>query len=302
MQELDQIKLIPINKINILNPRVRSRKQHQAIVDSISKTGLRRPISVRVRTDQTHEFEYDLICGQGRIEAFKILGQDEIWACILDITEDQCMIMSLVENIARFNHSSIEQLREIEALRKRGNSHQNIAEKIGTTESWVRMVLSLLARGESRLLAAVENETIPIGLAIDIARSSTAEIQDLLTEALENKKIQPRKVAAIRNILDKREKGLKAQPQNNVFGRNSIKSNKTSIEELYKICQEEAEEHELSGKKAQLCQETLIFLGHAFKKLITNPTFYSLLQQQGFSQIPQILQHLIDNGLTYEEE
>lgn len=80
MQELDNIQLIQIDKINILNPRSRGRKQHQEIVESIKTTGLKRPITVRTRTPQTDNFEYDLICGQGRLEAFKILKQKDIWA------------------------------------------------------------------------------------------------------------------------------------------------------------------------------------------------------------------------------
>ncbi|WP_333662385.1 ParB/RepB/Spo0J family partition protein [Acinetobacter sp.] len=302
MQEIGNIKLIPINKINIANPRARGRKQHNEIVESIKKSGLKKPITVRVRTDQSNDLEYDLVCGQGRVEAFKILKQEYIWACILEVSEDQGMVMSLVENIARHNRSSIEQLHEIKALKERGYSNKQIAERIATTENWVNIVLALLERGESRLLTAVDSGVIPIDLAVSISRSSTVEIQNLLTEALEKKEIKGSQISTIRNILDKRERGFKNQPSNNVFGRNPIRPNKISLEDLKKICDEDMIEFELISKKSQLVQDNLIFIQEAFKKLIAIPAFRDLLIQQGINKFPETLQHLIDFGLTYEDK
>lgn len=302
MQELDNIQLIQIDKINILNPRSRGRKQHQEIVESIKTTGLKRPITVRARTTKADNFEYDLICGQGRLEAFKILKQKEIWACVLDVSEEQCLVMSLVENIARHNRSSTEQMQEIQSLRERGHNGKEIAACIGTTETWVNMVSSLLDRGESRLLAAVDNGTIPIGLAIQISRSGSTEIQELLTEALEKKEIKGSKIAFIRNLLDKRAKGSKAQSQNNIFGRNPIRPQKMGVEDLRRIYEEEMAEQELLARRAELWQESLNFIQRVFKKLLANPDFRKLLQQQGFSALPATLQHLIDHGLSYDDE
>lgn len=210
--------------------------------------------------------------------------------------------MSLVENIARHNRSSTEQMQEIQSLRERGHNGKEIAACIGTTETWVNMISSLLDRGESRLLAAVDNGTIPIGLAIQISRSGSTEIQELLTEALEKKEIKGSKIAFIRNLLDKREKGSKAQSQNNIFGRNPIRSQKMGVEDLRRIYEEEMAEEELLAKRAELWQESLNFIQRVFKKLLANPDFRQLLQQQGFSALPATLQHLIDHGLSYDDE
>jgi ParB family chromosome partitioning protein len=61
--------------------------------------------------------EYDLVCGQGRLEAFIQLKQDAIPAIIIDADETDCLVMSLVENCARRQHSPIELMREIGNLR-----------------------------------------------------------------------------------------------------------------------------------------------------------------------------------------
>jgi hypothetical protein len=53
---------------------------------------------------------------------------------------------------------------------------------------------------------------------------------------------------------------------------------------------------------AELWQESLNFIQRVFKKLLANPDFRKLLQQQGFSALPATLQHLIDHGLSYDDE
>ena len=42
------VQMIPIEQITVLNPRVRNPKVFRLIVDSISKVGLKRPITVNL--------------------------------------------------------------------------------------------------------------------------------------------------------------------------------------------------------------------------------------------------------------
>jgi hypothetical protein len=75
----DEVKMIPIDQIRILNPRHRDRKKFEVIVQSIKNLGLKKPIQVSLRSSQEEdEAGYDLVCGQGRIEAFIALGHKEI--------------------------------------------------------------------------------------------------------------------------------------------------------------------------------------------------------------------------------
>ena len=71
LQEHDpkQVLLIPTDRIRILNPRVRNRRNFKEMVENIARIGLKRPITVTRRAD-TDPTEYDLVCGQGRLEAF----------------------------------------------------------------------------------------------------------------------------------------------------------------------------------------------------------------------------------------
>jgi len=41
-----KIEMVPIDRIDVLNPRTRNKRQHREIVDSIKTVGLKRPITV----------------------------------------------------------------------------------------------------------------------------------------------------------------------------------------------------------------------------------------------------------------
>jgi ParB family chromosome partitioning protein len=142
---------IPIESIQVLNPRTRNRRQHREIVDNIDTVGLKRPVTVRRRQGEDGD-TFDLICGEGRLEAFRMLGAEEIPAIVIDADDDDCLVMSLVENIARRQHRPIDIMHEIGSLRRRGYNDAQIAEKIGCTPSWANMVESCWNAGKSACL------------------------------------------------------------------------------------------------------------------------------------------------------
>src|SRR2546425_5647729 len=113
----DEVQMIPIERIRILNPRQRDRKKFEVIVQSIRNLGLKKPIQVSLRSESEAEGPgYDLICGQGRIEAFIALGHKEIPAIVVEITKEDRLLRSLVENIARRYPAPMDLIREIERL------------------------------------------------------------------------------------------------------------------------------------------------------------------------------------------
>ena len=92
--------MIPIDRITVVNPRVRSKKVFKGIVENIAEIGLKRPITVTSRQGDDGPL-YDLVCGQGRLEAFRQLGQSEVPALIVTADQEDCFVASLVENCAR---------------------------------------------------------------------------------------------------------------------------------------------------------------------------------------------------------
>lgn len=95
-----RIVMIPVDKINILNPRVRNKKQYEAIANNVVQVGLKRPITVTTSKSNIPGKDYDLVCGQGRLEIFIACGQPEIPAVLIDVSGEEAMIMSIVQNKA----------------------------------------------------------------------------------------------------------------------------------------------------------------------------------------------------------
>ena len=129
------VQMIPIDQINVLNPRSRNKVVFQGIVSNISNIGLKKPITVARRDQSTSGKPYDLVCGQGRLEAYTSLGATEIPAIVVDASREDCFLMSLVENIARRQQSPVELLGEISNLKARGYSTTEIAKKIDLAQS-----------------------------------------------------------------------------------------------------------------------------------------------------------------------
>lgn len=69
--------------------------------------------------------------------------------------------MSLVKNIARRNPNHAEILENIRVLQKRAYTPAQIAKKTALDDAYVRGVLTLLNKGEMRLINAVELGRMP---------------------------------------------------------------------------------------------------------------------------------------------
>src|ERR1700742_3384919 len=119
IEKSQEIRKIAISAITVLNPRARNKRVFNELVTSIANLRLKKPITVSRRNGNG---SFDLVTGQGRLEAFIELGQQEIPAVVIEVSPEDCFVMSLVENLARRHHSSLELIAEISGLKKRGYS------------------------------------------------------------------------------------------------------------------------------------------------------------------------------------
>src|ERR1700722_1388133 len=107
----EQIEDIPVSEIAVPNPRSRSKVVFQGVIASIRALGLKKPISVTPRSPASDGTQYDLICGQGRLEAYKALGHTTIPALVVSAGPEERYLMGLVENVARRRPTNVELLR-----------------------------------------------------------------------------------------------------------------------------------------------------------------------------------------------
>jgi ParB family chromosome partitioning protein len=289
-----QVTLIPTDRIRILNPRVRNRRTFEEMVANIARIGLKRPITVAPRAGM-NPLEYDLVCGQGRLEAFIELKQDHIPSIVIEADESQCLVMSLVENCARRQHNPIDLMREIGSLRERGYNDRQIGDKVGVTAEYVNMIAGLLGKGEERLVSAVETGTLPLNLAIQIANTDAAGAQKALMDAYTQKKLRGRKLALVRRLIQQRE--LRGpQLRNNPFGRRDGAKRALTSEGLVRAYQQEATRQKLLIKKAELTQSRLMFVHEAFRKLCSDEHFMTLLRAEGLETMPGDLAKAVADG------
>lgn len=277
-----EVRAVPIASITVLNPRSRNKKIFQELVTSISHLGLKKPITVAARHDGSG---YDLVCGQGRLEAFLALGETEIPAVVIDASHEDCFVMSLVENLARRQHSPLELMRRIGDLRKRGYTISQIASKTDFSDEYIYAICFLLEHGEQRLLAAVERGVIPPTVAMEIARAKDGEVQQALAEAYERKSIPGRQVLAIRRIIEQR-----ASSGKHMRGGNSTQAQRgarrVTADALVRAYRKETERQRILVKKASIAQGRLLFVVNALRRLFADEHFVTLLRAEKLVTLP----------------
>jgi ParB family chromosome partitioning protein len=275
--------MIPIDLITVINPRIRNRKAFDAMVDSIAELGLKRPITVAKREGKDG-LCYDLVCGQGRLEAFRELGQTEIPAIVISASSEDCLVMSLVENLARRQHRALDLLRDIKGLKDRGYSDAEIARKTNLSMKYVRGVLQLLESGEHRLLRAVESGKIPVSVAVDIADAEDAKVQDVLRLAYENNLLRGGKLLAAKRLVEARQKHGKGQ-----LGSDKKQKRTLSVESLLRTYQNDVERKQILLRKATATRGELMFITEALRSLLNDENFVTLLRAESLATVPKNL-------------
>jgi ParB family chromosome partitioning protein len=277
------VELVPVDRITVINPRVRNQKIFREIVANIAQLGLKKPITVTKHNAPDGPL-YDLVCGQGRLEAYQALGQTEIPALVIDADAEDCAVMSLVENFARRQHRAIDLLHDIEGLKRRGYVEPEIARKTGLTVEYVKAVIGLLENGEHRLLRAVESGHVPVSVAVEIAQADDADVQNILQQAYEKKLLRGRKLMTAKRLIEQRRrrgKGFK------IGGQKSEQP--LSSTALIRAYREDVDRKRVLIRKANSTRDRLIFITEAMRKLFAEENFITLLRAEGLETLPKNL-------------
>lgn len=282
------VQLVSIADIAVVNPRIRNKKSFRELVENISVLGLKKPITV-TRNNSGQPPSYDLVCGQGRLEAFAELGEVEIPALVVDASAEDCMIKSLVENCARRAHRAIDLLHDIGGMKQRGYSDSEIAKKTGLSFEYVRGVARLLAKGEQRLLRAVEAGNMPVSVAVEIAEADDIGVQEALHQAYEKNLLRGRKLLLAKRIVESRRRRGKA-------ARNKRDGHKLSSRSLVKAYREDTDRKRLLIRKADATRNRLIFITHAMRELLNDDRFASLLKAEKLDTVPRKLAARMERG------
>lgn len=281
-----RIEWIPIERITVVNPRLRNKRVFREIVANIAQIGLKRPVTVTRRAEADGPF-YDLVCGQGRLEAYQELGQKEVPALVVSADTEDCLIASLVENCARRQHKAIDLLQDIGGMKARGYSESEIARKTGLSYDYVHGVARLLEKGEHRLLVAVESKTLPISVAIEIAEADDHGVQRALHEAYENGLLKGKKLMAAKKLVEaRRRRGKHLQV-------NSSQSQKMSSAALINAYKEDVERKNELIRRANGTHDKLILIVEAIRRLQADEEFTGLLEDESLATLPAEIQQRV---------
>ena len=282
----NEIIMIPIERIRVLNPRPRDKKKFEQIIQSIKNLGLKKPIQVSLRSaEEGTEPGYDLVCGQGRMEAFLALGHKEIPAIVVEVSREERLLRSLVENMARRLPSRLALMNEIERLKADGYSNVEIGKKLDIADSTVGGYIALKKAGEERLLDAAINGKIPLGVAMDIAKANSPELQRELLKGFESKELNQFAIRTVKRLIDQRRfvgKGRDTEADK--------KKSRTNADSLINAFKRESQKQRLMVKKARLCDAKLVITVTALGKLLGDENFFNLLRAESLADIPQYLQ------------
>lgn len=282
---LEHTELIAVNAITVVNPRVRNQKVFDEIVANIAELGLKRPITVAARNDETSgDLAYELVCGQGRLEAFRALGQEKIPAIVITASSEDCLVMSLVENLARRQHHSLDLLRDIKRLKDCGYAEREIAAKTQLSNKYVHGVIRLLESHEHRLLRAVESGKIPVSVAVDIADADDVNVQTVLRKAYESKLLRGGRLLTAKRLVEARLKHGKGQATSSERSRKNL-----SVEALMKTYQDDVERKKILLRKAGATRSEILFLTQSLKTLLSDENFVTLLRAEGLAKIPKTI-------------
>jgi ParB family transcriptional regulator, chromosome partitioning protein len=277
-----EVPAVPISEIKVVNPRPRNKYTFDQIVASIATVGLKTPITVSKREMSPDGTQFDLVCGQGRLEAFLALGQSKIPAIIINASREDQFLMSLIENIARRPPSHLGLLKETMRLRERGYSIDEVAAKLGFAGRYIATIVALLDKGDVELLRLVESGRIPLTVAAEISRGTSGEIQRALTEAYEAGDLRGSKLKAARALIRKR---LANTPTSSKKP-SKVPLNGQALAEQYR---EHTRSQRNLVKRAAVVNERLIVVAAACRKLFADEDFVRLLRAEQLSLMSEKL-------------
>lgn len=134
---------ISLDKIKPREGQPRKTFDKESLLDlaeSIKEYGLLNPITVSKLGD-----EYEIIAGERRYRASKLIGLKEIDAIIKTLEQRDIEVLSLIENVQREDLSSIEEANAYKILADSyGLTQDEIAKKMGKSRSYIANTIRLL--------------------------------------------------------------------------------------------------------------------------------------------------------------
>lgn len=161
------------------------------LAQSIKENGVIQPIIVR----QSPVIGYEILAGERRYRASLLAGLRSIPAVIKQLSDQEMMVQSIIENLQRENLNPIEEARAYESLVEKGFTHAEIADKMGKSRPYISNSIRLLSLPDA-ILSEVENGKLSQAHARSLV-GLNKEQQDYFFQRIIEEDISVRKLEAL---------------------------------------------------------------------------------------------------------
>lgn len=184
---------LPVDKIKSNRYQPRQHFGHaeiEELASSIKAHGILQPLVVTPSDSGT----YELIAGERRLRAAKILDMATVPAIVRQAADQQRLELALIENIQRQDLNVVEEAQSYSQLVDEFNlTHDQVAERVGKSRSAVTNAMRILSLPEAIRTAVVQGK-ITAGHARSIASLNTAEDQMDLFQKIVSQHLNVREV------------------------------------------------------------------------------------------------------------
>ena len=170
------------------------------LAQSIKENGVIQPIIVR----QSPVIGYEILAGERRYRASLLAGLRSIPAVVKQLSDQEMMVQSIIENLQRENLNPIEEARAYESLIDKGFTHAEIADKMGKSRPYISNSIRLLSLPDA-ILSEVENGKLSQAHARSLV-GLNKEQQDYFFQRIIEEDISVRKLEAL--LTEKKQKKL----------------------------------------------------------------------------------------------
>lgn len=176
------------------------REKLHELAQSIKENGVIQPIIVR----QSPVIGYEILAGERRYRASLLAGLTSIPAVVKQLSDQEMMVQSIIENLQREDLNPIEEARAYESLVEKGFTHAEIADKMGKSRPYISNSIRLLSLPE-QILSEIENGKLSQAHARSLV-GLNKEQQDYFFQRIIEEDISVRKLEAL--LTEKKQKKL----------------------------------------------------------------------------------------------
>ena len=191
---MEEFKIVQIKDIqkNPYQPRKEfSEEKIQELAQSIKENGLIQPIIVR----KSPVLGYEILAGERRYRASIAAGLAEVPVIVKQLSDQDMMLHSIIENLQRENLNPIEEAKAYQSLIDKGFTHTEIAEKMGKSRPYITNLVRLLGLPK-HILTEVESGKLSQAHARLLIPLSSDK-QDKLLNRIQTENLSVRQVEQI---------------------------------------------------------------------------------------------------------